>query len=55
MSRWNPKAVWGRVRRTVESWMKDDEGAEASDPDFLFHLIVTTPILFGVLAVVRRL
>jgi hypothetical protein len=55
MSEWNPKAVWGRVCRTVKNWMSEDEDSDAADPDLLFHLVVTTPILFGVLAVMRRL
>lgn len=48
------KTLWNRLRRTFEEWMDDDESSEAADPSLMFHLVVSTPLLIFVLALMRK-
>jgi hypothetical protein len=57
MREWKLKSAWKRVRHSVAKWMGDDHddpSDEAADPAFIFHLIVTTPLLIYVLALMRK-
>jgi hypothetical protein len=54
MPTWKLKTLWNRVRRTVEEWMDGEESPEASDASLMFHLVVFTPLLIGVLALMRK-
>ena len=54
MRNWDPKSLWEELRRTLQGWTHDDE-EQSSDPTLLFHLMLTAPLLIGILAMVKRL
>lgn len=60
MDDWQPGRVWESVRRRVREWWGDDDGGESqsgedeADPNMLFHLSVTAPIVIGLLILMRR-
>ena len=54
MSHWNPKSLWDELKRTFAREDPDDE-EQSGDPTLLFHMMLTAPLLIGILAMVRRL
>jgi hypothetical protein len=55
MREWSLKSAWKRVRRRVEAWMDDEEPSDdAADPALMVHLVVTTPLLICILALMRK-
>ena len=54
MANWNPKSLWDELKRTFERDEADDD-EQSSDPTLLFHLMLTAPLLIGLLAMARRL
>jgi len=56
MRDWDPKSLWDEVRRAFHGWIdeEDDEGEQAQDPSFVFHLLFTAPLLLGLFAMMTR-
>ena len=54
MSHWDPKSLWDELKRTLQGPSDDDE-EQSTDPTLLFHMLLTAPILIGLLAMVRKL
>lgn len=52
----NPKGLWDEVRAFM-GWIDEDdeEGEQAQDPAFLFHLLFTVPLAIALFASVRRM
>ncbi len=52
----NPKGLWDEVRAFM-GWIDEDdeEGEQAQDPAFLFHLLFTVPLAIALFATVRRM
>ena len=49
--------LWRRLLETVDRWLDEDSEAreEASeDPSLMFHLMLTAPLVIGILILVRR-
>ena len=47
------KSLWDELRRAIGDWMVGDEesqGEQADDPALLFHLCVSAPLFFGLVA-----
>jgi hypothetical protein len=53
MKDWDPKSLWDELRRTLQGWMNEDE-EQSSDPTLLFHMMVTAPLVIGLLIMVSR-
>ena len=54
---WNPKSLWDELVRAFHGWMDGDdeeEGEQAQDPAFMFHLLFTVPLLLGLYAMMTR-
>jgi hypothetical protein len=47
------RALWQKLRRAVRGWIDGDH--DAGDPAFMFHLLITAPLLVGLLATLTRL
>ena len=56
MRDWKPKTLWDELVRTVHGWIEreDEEGEQAQDPSWLFHLLFTAPLLLGLYAMARH-
>jgi hypothetical protein len=56
MSQWNPKSLWDELLRAFHGWIDDDEeeGEQAQDPNIMFHLVFTAPLLLGLFALMTR-
>jgi len=53
MSHWNPKAIWDELLRTLRG-ADEDRDDQAADPNLLFHLLFTAPLLLSLLAMAKR-
>ena len=53
---WDPKSLWDELVRAFHGWMddEDDEGEQAQDPGFMFHLLFIAPLLLAVFAMMTR-
>lgn len=59
MKEWNPKSVWSELRKTFQSWTReddedDDDNRRSIDVSLLFHLMLTVPLLIAILSMARR-
>ena len=58
MKEWNPKSVWNELRKTLQSWTRedgeDDDDRRSIDVSLLFHLMLTEPLLIAILSMARR-
>ena len=58
MKEWNPKSVWNELRKTLQSWTReddeDDDDRRSIDVSLLFHLMLTVPLLIAILSMARR-
>ena len=54
MGDWNPKGLWDELKRTFQS-ASDDDDEQSGDPTLLFHMMLTAPLLIGLLAMIRKL
>jgi hypothetical protein len=49
--------LWRRLLSAVDRWLDEDsEGREeaSEDPSLMYHLMLTAPLVIGLLVVVRR-
>jgi hypothetical protein len=49
--------LWRRLLETFDRWLDEDsEGREeaSEDPSLMFHLMLTAPLVIGILVMVRR-
>lgn len=51
---WKPKAVWNEVREKVRGWMDPGRDRGIKDPNLIFHLAFTAPLLLGLAAMLMR-
>ncbi len=51
---WKPRAIWNEVREKVRGWMDTDHEREVEDPNLVFHLAFTIPLLIGLAALAVR-
>lgn len=55
MSDWNPKGLWDELVRTLLGQGDErDEPDRSADPTLLFHLMLTVPVVLGLLLMARR-
>ncbi len=60
MSDWNPKSLWDELVRALRGWPRDERGKrgkrdeKSADPTLMFHLLLTAPLLLGLLLMARR-
>lgn len=56
----DPESLWGQLLRAVNQWLDDEDDEQPSeeeaseDPSLMFHLMLTAPVVIGILAIVRR-
>ena len=55
MSHRDPKSLWDELMRALRGRGDDDDDRSAVDPNVVFHLLFTLPLLIGLLATARRL
>lgn len=46
--------IWDELRQAIDEWMGDDPEPGDDDPALLFHLMLTAPLLLGLIAMLRR-
>ena len=50
------ESLWHQLLRAFDDWLDDGDDEQASDdPSLMFHLMLTAPLVIGVLAMVRRI
>lgn len=54
MSDRNPRSLWDELLRALRGSRDQDEDRASVDPNLLFHLLVTVPMIIGLLAMARR-
>lgn len=54
MADWNPKSLWKSLLESVFGQPGEDRKDRALDPDLVFHLAFTAPMVIGVLLSLRR-
>ena len=53
MSDWKPKSVWDELLETLLG-PADDRGERSFDPNLVLHMLLTAPLLMGLLMMVKR-
>jgi hypothetical protein len=49
-----PKTLWDELRQAFDDWMGNDPEQAEDDPSLLFHLLLTAPLLMGLVMILRR-
>lgn len=49
------ESLWDQLLRAFDDWLDDGDEEQASDdPSLLYHLMLTAPLIIGLLAIARR-
>lgn len=51
------ESLWDQLLRAFGDWLDEGDGDEeqaSDDPSLMFHLMLTAPLIIGLLAIARR-
>jgi hypothetical protein len=49
------ETLWDQLLRAFDAWLGEEDDEQASDdPSLMFHLMLTAPLIIGLLLLARR-